>query len=434
MNESEFEARLGAPINDSETEIKVSGSGKFIFLKQRIFGVLHFVKKPASDFIGDPQVMESLRKEFSIGIHLNHPGVVRYINFDGQALYEEFIDGQNLRELIIKNDSRLHDKEFVCRLVCQLFETVDYLHQAGVLHLDLKPENILIPRIGNQSKIIDFGCAVNSQNDSTQGYTPKYKAPEQGTTQSDCRTDIYQIGKIAAELSAPLKMSKKWRNFIKKAVSEKPDNRFHSAGDALQTLQRINQKKSFPGLTFIGMLIVALTTAALVATYFKLTPPQGPPSDPVPSSPSVTQPQPIITQEALPEQAEIMEKPAKSKESAKSKEPEVAIPSSQPKPIQQPEETTESKIKNELQSKIRALYKKNVTPYTSKTSSLEEDERFNKMKEGFRECQAEAFKLMEQLKLKYPSMTDYIEAETTSIIENQQLQALFKYEQTQSDN
>ncbi|MCH5237834.1 MAG: protein kinase [Muribaculaceae bacterium] len=423
MNESDFEAKLGNPLPESETHLKVSGSGKFFFSKQRIFGVLHFVKKPAPDFDGDPQVLESLRKEFSIGLHLNHPGVVRYINFDGKALYEEFIDGQNLRDLINKGDARLQDKEFVQNLITQLFETVSYLHQEGVLHLDLKPENILIPRIGNQSKIIDFGCAFNSQNDSTQGFTPAYKAPEQGKTQSDCRTDIYQLGLIVKELVKSLNQKGKWRQFINKTIAENPDNRFQSAEKALQALNKIIHKKRFPVLPVFGMLLAAIITAGAVIFYFKFNVPQQIPVLP-----------PAVVEKQKPQESDnaINQINTESAETKNSQKDKSETSGSESLVKSSTSENIESKIKKEVQSKIASLYKKYVAPHLNESSSDDSRERFKKIQDGFQQCQSEAFQLMEKLQQKYPSQSDYIESEVTSQIERQQIQAMFRYEQTQN--
>ncbi len=76
------------------------------------------------------------------------------------------------------------------------------MHTQGVLHLDLKPENVMITRVGNAVKVIDFGCAYCSADDSTSGFTLEYRAPEQENGTTNAYTDIYLIGRIMEELTA----------------------------------------------------------------------------------------------------------------------------------------------------------------------------------------------------------------------------------------
>lgn len=64
----------------------------------------------------------------------------------------------------------------------QIFETLTYAHQNGVIHGDIKPENILVDTESNQVKIVDWGIAVQTDASKvvgtvTQG-TPAYQAPE----------------------------------------------------------------------------------------------------------------------------------------------------------------------------------------------------------------------------------------------------------------
>lgn len=166
---------------DADTEsIQHRGSGRFEFFKVRHYGALHFVKRPAQAYRNNLVTTESLKKEFFIGYNLNHPSIVRYMRLENGALYEEYIDGLSLREMIESDDERLHSPEFIERICGQLLDATSYLHSRGVVHNDIKPENVMISRIDDQLKLVDLGCATSDMWDATEGFTPAYKAPEQG--------------------------------------------------------------------------------------------------------------------------------------------------------------------------------------------------------------------------------------------------------------
>lgn len=242
-------------------------SERFDFFKVRLYGNLHFVKKIKPEFANDLFTSEALRKEFTLGYPLTHPGIVRYMRFEGDALYEDYVDGMTLRELIDSNDLRLQRPEFITELCRQLLEATDYLHMNGIIHMDLKPENVMIARIGNQVKIIDLGCACSASCDSTTGYTPKYRAPEQdGNSSCNITTDIYLIGKIMQELTAHTPHKRRWSRFIEKATAPKPADRFQSARKALDAIPCRHKRKS--AWLFPLILLITIITGVLVY-YFR---------------------------------------------------------------------------------------------------------------------------------------------------------------------
>ena len=162
------------------TPISHKGSGRYEFFKVRRYGALHFVKRPTPPYRHDFVTTEALKKEFHIGYNLSHPSIVKYIGMENGAVFEEYVDGLSLREMIDRKDKRLQSPEFIARICRQLLEAVAYLHSCGVIHNDIKPENVMASRIDNHVKVVDLGCAYTSMWDSTQSYTPAYKAPEQG--------------------------------------------------------------------------------------------------------------------------------------------------------------------------------------------------------------------------------------------------------------
>ncbi len=236
------------------------GSGHYEFFKVRYFGALHFVKRPTAEFRHDLMTIESLKKEFLIGYNLNHPNIARYMKLEDGAVYEEFIDGYSLREMIERDDDRLKSPEFLRRICRQLLEATSYLHSRGVIHNDIKPENVMVARIGDQLKLVDLGAATSDMWDATEGYTLEYKAPEQGTDSTNVQTDIYLIGKLMQELSSIAGDYHRWKNFISKATAENPSDRFQSD---LEATAAIPDGKRTIFWSFLAILILILGAGAI---------------------------------------------------------------------------------------------------------------------------------------------------------------------------
>lgn len=206
-------------------EILLGESGRFVFSKKRIYGRMHFLKRLSAKHKNDLVIRESLRKEFAIGYALDHPNIAKYYRIENDTLFEEYIDGKSLRELMEGDDPRLRDKQFMPNLCRQLLDVLLYLREMGVVHNDIKPENIVITRIGNTVKLVDFNCAQSSDNEALGGFTLPYKAPEQGSGTFDTSSDLYQVGKVMEELCARVKHNKRWRRFIAGTTANNPANR-----------------------------------------------------------------------------------------------------------------------------------------------------------------------------------------------------------------
>ena len=262
MTESGFNRIDSDGFHGNLIPLEKRGCRRYNRYKVRLYGVLHFVKRPAEDYREDLVTFESLRKEFTIGYSLNHPAVVRYLLFENGELYEEFIEGKTLREMIDEEDPRLHDKNFPAEVCRQLLDASDYIHSRGILHLDIKPENVMITDIGNRVKLIDFGCARSADCDSTPGHTPEYMAPEQAEGTSDVSTDIYLIGKLMEELAEACGQKKRWKKFIDRAVSDQPSLRFKTDREAAEAIPRSARRK-----VFNSTIVIAVLTAVVIVLW-----------------------------------------------------------------------------------------------------------------------------------------------------------------------
>lgn len=228
------------------------GSGHFEFFKVRHFGALLFAKRPTAAFRHDLVTTESLKKEFYIGYNLNHPSIVKYVKMEDGVVLEEYVDGVSLRDMIDSGDIRLRSPRFLEQVCRDLLKAVSYLHSKGVIHNDIKPENVMISRIDNQLKLVDLGAATSDMWDATGGFTPAYRAPEQGVSPTNVYTDIFLVGKLMEQLVPIARVKRLWGNFLKKATSEKASERFTSDNEALAAVPDVNQTKK------IGIVVIVV--------------------------------------------------------------------------------------------------------------------------------------------------------------------------------
>lgn len=231
-----------------------------------------------------------LKKEAEILEALNSPIVPRfhsYLEVSGKDfLLMEYVEGENLAEIL--DEKGLVRPETALVWMIQVCELLSYLHsfRPKIIYRDLKPANIILSRQGI-IKIIDFGAArfssVGKSNDTTYLGTANYAAPEQfgGLGQTDCRTDIYNLGITLRHLvygeTAIYKglenseISNSLRIIIEKAISDNPENRFQSAFELEVSMRRClyeYQKKSTESkrLVFTRMMTVCLILIAFLTS------------------------------------------------------------------------------------------------------------------------------------------------------------------------
>jgi predicted Ser/Thr protein kinase len=174
------------------------------------------VKVPTEDA---PEALQRFRDEIAILGKLQHPGIVRVLG-SGTALFTlggapvlrpwlamEYIQGESLRQRL-NAVKRLPWRE-VRKLLGDVVDALAYLADRRICHRDIKPANLIFDPAKGRWVLVDFGIAKALMHNprltlTLAGQEPgswDYMSPEQldGTTEVDCRTDIYSLGKTAWE-------------------------------------------------------------------------------------------------------------------------------------------------------------------------------------------------------------------------------------------
>ncbi len=151
----------------------------------------------------DPEIIESLRREFAILSALRHPNLVRVIDFgkfsdrDEYFYTMEYVNGKDFFDAVGSFSS-----EILVKLFIQLVQALGYIHASGILHGDIKSENIMVyhDEKGNPNiKVMDFGLAVRKDENiklkQTLSGTLEYMAPELfQKAPVTFSTDLYAVG------------------------------------------------------------------------------------------------------------------------------------------------------------------------------------------------------------------------------------------------
>jgi serine/threonine protein kinase len=157
----------------------------------------------------DEEFVERFKREARSVAQLQHPNIVTVIDRgeeDGrQYIVFEYIDGENLKELVVKK-GRLEVREAL-EIAVEVARALAFAHEHGLVHRDVKPQNVLLNGDG-RAKVTDFGIArsVDVEGMTSTGMvlgTSNYIAPEQASGQPvDAHTDVYALGVVLYEILA----------------------------------------------------------------------------------------------------------------------------------------------------------------------------------------------------------------------------------------
>jgi len=205
--------KIGPAVGDHLAQFELleyvggGGMGKVWRARDTRLGRIVAIKVLPSDQATDPNVVLRFQNEAQSAARLDHPHVARVYHLGEDRgvpfIVFEFIDGVNIRELIVRNGPLGIDEAVGYTL--QIAEGLSHAASRDVVHRDIKPSNILITPDGS-AKLIDLGLArlqrfdELADNDLTASGvtlgTFDYISPEQARDPrtADVRSDIYSLG------------------------------------------------------------------------------------------------------------------------------------------------------------------------------------------------------------------------------------------------
>lgn len=239
---------------------------------------VYCVKRPKKDMRSSEAYMSLFRKEFELGIELEHPNIVRYFAYDedeqGPFIRMDYVDGDSLEAFVAQHPDYFKEKEHRKQFCDELFSALAYLHDKKMLHLDLKPSNILITNKGHHVKLIDLGFGWSESFLHDLGFTRDYCAPEQQAAKTELfgpATDIYALGKILQHYG----LTK--NSVTQHCLKEDPRERYQSV-DALRKAMQLSDTISISSKVGLGLVAALLigTIVWLVGFREKPLPPRPP--------------------------------------------------------------------------------------------------------------------------------------------------------------
>jgi len=161
------------------------------------------IKVLSRDIAKNPIFLKRFEQEFRVAAKLDHPNVVRVIEYSGSGeapyIVMELVDGMSLGDRLEKVGA-LPEAEAV-RIIVAASQGVHQAHRQGLIHRDIKPDNILLTADGTV-KVTDLGLAKDQDaaidlTRTGRGLgTPTFMAPEQfrNAKNASIRCDIYSLG------------------------------------------------------------------------------------------------------------------------------------------------------------------------------------------------------------------------------------------------
>ena len=256
------------------TLIKQIGRGGFgeVWLAERRTEILTTqvaIKLPHREQVN----LEAIRQEAELWAkasgHANILPIIEANIYDGQiVIISEYAPDGSLEE-IVQQEIPINQ---TLETVIGILNGLDFLHARQIIHRDIKPANILLQ--GETPRLADFGISriikTTALSTSIVG-TPKYMAPEAFDGKRTVQTDIWSVGVILYQMLCgtvpfpqdnptelmwaivtkeptpiPESVPPDLRKIVQKSLAKLPENRFPSAREMREEVQRALLNISHP--------------------------------------------------------------------------------------------------------------------------------------------------------------------------------------------
>ena len=260
---------------------QIGGGGMAEVYKARCTVLNRYVaiKVLRNEYREDKEFISRFNTEAQAAASLTHPNIVSIFDVGCENgihyIVMEYVEGITLKKFIEENG--VLSWRQALDFTVQICQAIDCAHKNGIVHRDIKPQNIMVCD-NNVLKVMDFGIARNlNKNGQTQDGknaigTVHYISPEQARGgYVDGKTDIYSIGVVLYEMMtgklpfnhenpvsvAIMHMQQKpvpprelvlsipaaLEEACLKAMSKEQAQRFQTAGEMLDSLQRIQMNQ-----------------------------------------------------------------------------------------------------------------------------------------------------------------------------------------------
>ena len=126
--------------------------GKVKLYRDRFLNEIKFAIKTMKKSEMNLNQINSFKNEIDILRKLDHPNIVKYFDtYEDEGtihLVMEYIQGENLMQLIKQRKLNNFNENNGCQIIKCLLKAVLFLHNNNIIHRDIKPENILFSTTG----------------------------------------------------------------------------------------------------------------------------------------------------------------------------------------------------------------------------------------------------------------------------------------------
>lgn len=219
------------------------------------------------------------QQEVLILKNLSYPGIPELYDYeltdDEEVIVEEFIPGTSLHSILMQAISQ---EQFIsyslqmATLLCCLHSQED----GPILYLDVKQEHFLVRK--EQVYLIDYGLTSVTKDGRAENIcygTKPYTAPE--VVNSQCATtasDVYSLGILFHEMFQKTEFRDRGtmvttiRSMIDQMIREDPSARYQTLQPVIQTLSRLQTRKSEKHDVNLKMKIAVVGSQPRVGTTF----------------------------------------------------------------------------------------------------------------------------------------------------------------------
>lgn len=188
------------------------------------------------------------------------------------AIEMEYITGGSAQDLI---ENGYVTTRKAMKVIIDVLFALEHAHRQGILHRDIKPANFMLQ--GSRSKLSDFGLATAAPALTASGAgSPVYWAPEVVNDNiTNVQTDIFaagislfqlannitnlgarissldtiKLGRVIAAIGYEDFTPRRLRNICNKACAIDPANRYATAAEMRQALERLRVKQDWNRVT-----------------------------------------------------------------------------------------------------------------------------------------------------------------------------------------